>query len=114
MQQIADWLKQLGMSEHAQRFTEIISMSRLRRLSDQDLPDIGVPPRASAKDARGHQLAYQRGPATPEPAARVEPKTQDTAERRQLTVMSTDLVGSRALDEARSRRPKSENDHEVL
>jgi len=57
---------------------------------------------------------YRRGPATPEPAARMEPKTQDTAERRQLTVMSTDLVGSRALDEARSRRPKSENDHEVL
>ena len=41
-------------------------------------------------------------------------KTQDTAERRELTVMSTDLVGSRALDEARSRRSKSDNDREVL
>ena len=50
---------------------------------------------------------YRRGPATPEPAARMEPKTQDTAERRQLTVMSTDVVGSRALDEAQSRRSKA-------
>ena len=115
MQQIADWLKQLGMSEHTQRFTENnIDVSVLRHLPDQDLKDIGVPPGASAEDARGHQRAYRRGPATPEPAARMEPKTQDTAERRQLTVMSTDVVGSRALDEARSRRPKSENDHEVL
>jgi hypothetical protein len=53
-----------------------ISTSRLRRLSDQDLQDIGVPPRASAEDACGHQLAYRRGPATPEPAARSRrPKT---------------------------------------
>jgi hypothetical protein len=33
----------------------------------------------------------------------MEPKTQDTAERRQFMVMSTDVVGSRALDEAQSR-----------
>ena len=56
MQQIADWLKQLGISEYAQRFTENnIDVSVLRHLPDQDLKDIGVPPRASAEDARGHQ-----------------------------------------------------------
>jgi hypothetical protein len=56
MQQIADWLKQLGISEYAQRFTENnIDASVLRHLPDQDLKDIGVPPRASAEDARGHQ-----------------------------------------------------------
>ena len=78
------------------RFTENnIDVSVLRHLPDQDLKDIGVPPGASAEDARGHQRAYRRGPATPEPAARMEPKTQDTAERRQLMVMSTDVVGSR-------------------
>ena len=34
---------------------------------------------------------------TPEPAARAEQKRQDTAERRQVTVMFSDLVGSTAL-----------------
>jgi hypothetical protein len=43
MQQIADWLEKLGMSEYAQRFTENgISVAALRHLTDQDLKDIGV------------------------------------------------------------------------
>ena len=44
MQQIADWLEKLGMSEYAQRFAENkIDVSALRHLTDQDLKDIGVP-----------------------------------------------------------------------
>ena len=43
MQQIADWLEKLGMSEYAQRFAENgINVSALRHLTDQDLKDIGV------------------------------------------------------------------------
>jgi SAM domain (Sterile alpha motif) len=43
MQQIADWLGKLGMSEYAQRFAENgISIAALRHLTDQDLKDIGV------------------------------------------------------------------------
>ena len=43
MQQIADWLKQLGMSEYAQRFAENgINVAALPHLTDQDLKDIGV------------------------------------------------------------------------
>jgi hypothetical protein len=43
MQEIADWLKTLGMSEYAQRFAENgIDVSALRHLTDQDLKDIGV------------------------------------------------------------------------
>jgi len=43
MQQIEDWLKKLGMAEHAQRFAENrIDLSVLRDLSDQDLKDLGV------------------------------------------------------------------------
>ena len=76
MQQIADWLKQLAYPSMPSALPRTISMSRLRRLSEHDLQDIGVPPRASAEDARGHQIAYRRGPATPGPAARVEPKTK--------------------------------------
>ena len=43
MQQIADWLKKLGMSEYAQRFAENgKNLEALRYLTDQDLRDIGV------------------------------------------------------------------------
>ncbi len=44
MQQIADWLKTLGMSEYAERFAESdIDTSVLRDLTDQDLNEL-VPP----------------------------------------------------------------------
>ena len=43
MQQIFDWLKQLGMSEYAERFVENhIDESIIRDLTDQDLKDLGV------------------------------------------------------------------------
>ena len=43
MQQIADWLKKLGMSEYAERFAESdIDISVLRDLTDQDLKELGV------------------------------------------------------------------------
>jgi hypothetical protein len=43
MQQIAEWLASLGMSEYAQRFTENdIDVSVLRHLTDQDLKELGV------------------------------------------------------------------------
>ena len=43
MQQIADWLEKLGMSEYAQRFAENgIDFSVLPDLTDKDLKDIGV------------------------------------------------------------------------
>src|SRR4029077_19666411 len=43
MQQIADLLEKLSMSEYAQRFAENgISVAALRHLTDQDLKDIGV------------------------------------------------------------------------
>ena len=43
MQQIADWLEKLGLSEYAQRFAENdIDFTILGELTDQDLKDIGV------------------------------------------------------------------------
>ena len=41
MQQIADWLEKLGLSEYADRFAENrIDFSVLRDLTDQDLKEI--------------------------------------------------------------------------
>ena len=43
MQQIAEWLKGLGMSEYAERFAENkIDISVLPDLTDQHLKDLGV------------------------------------------------------------------------
>jgi len=42
MQEIADWLKMLGMSEYAERFADNrIDFSVLRDLTDQDFKDLG-------------------------------------------------------------------------
>ena len=42
MQEIADWLEKLGMSEHARRFAENDIGFTLGDLTDQDLEKIGV------------------------------------------------------------------------
>ena len=97
MQEIADWLEKLGMSEYTQCFTEHkIDVSVLRYLTDQDLKDIGIPlgHRRKILAAIGELTGTAR--ATPKFAAGKEPGT-DAAERRQITVMFSDLVGSTAL-----------------
>ena len=111
MQEIADWLKTLGMSEYAQRFAENgIDVSALRHLTDQDLKDIGVLLGHRRKMLAAIGELSGAAPAIPQPATGMEPKTQDTAERRQVTVMFSDLVGSTAL----SARMDPEDLREVI
>jgi class 3 adenylate cyclase/predicted ATPase len=98
MQQIADWLEKLGLSEYAQRFAENgIDVSVLRYLTDQDLKDIGVLLGHRRKMLASIGELTSVTAATPEPAAEAEPKLQDSAERRQVTVMFSDIVGSTSL-----------------
>src|SRR5215468_9943462 len=96
MKGIADWLASIGLSEYAQRFAENgIDVSVLRDLTEQDLKDLGV--------LLGHRRRILRAiaqfdgiaPTPIETAA--EPVTRDEPERRHLTVMICDLVGSTAL-----------------
>ena len=98
MQQIEDWLKQLGMSEYAERFADNkIDASVLPYLTDQDLKDIDVPLGHRRKMlAAIAELSVATQPK-PELAASVELKPQEVAERRQVTVIFSDLVGSTAL-----------------
>src|ERR1700719_1694743 len=97
MQQIADWLKQLGMSEYVQCFAENkIDVSVLRHLTDQDLKDIGVPLGHRRKMlAAISEVAAET--ATEPKVFEPELKPQETAERRQVTVLFSDLVASTAL-----------------
>ena len=111
MQQIADWLKNLGMSEYVQWFAENnIDVSVLRHLTDEDLNDIGVPVGHRRKMLAAIGELSGATPPTTEQVARAEPKAQDTAERRQVTVMFSDLVGSTAL----SARMDPEDLREVI
>ena len=97
MQQIADWLETLGMSEYAERFAESdIDTSVLRDLTDNDLKELGVSLGHRRKILRAIAELAGVAPTSPQPVL-TEPKSQDTAERRQVTVMFSDLVGSTAL-----------------
>ena len=97
MSEISDWLENLGMLEYADRFVENrIDVSVLPELTDLDFEKIGV-----AVGDRRKILRAIRELASTAPSAQqrvlVRAKPQDTAERRQVTVMFSDLVGSTAL-----------------
>jgi class 3 adenylate cyclase/predicted ATPase len=95
---IAEWLMSLGMSEYTERFAEErIETDVLAELTDQDLERLGIP-----LGHRRRMLKAIRELGQPPPAAaRVEvaasPAPRDSAERRQLTVVFCDLVGSTEL-----------------
>src|SRR5262245_10430766 len=109
MQQIADWLEKLGMSEYARRFAENrVDLSVLRDLTDQDLKDLGVVLGDRRKMLRAIGDLDTASILTPGPAT--TPPSQDAAERRQVTVMFSDLVGSTAL----STRMDPEDLREVI
>ena len=111
MQQVTEWLQSLGLSEYADRFAENdIDFSILPELTDQDLEKIGVA-------SLGHRrkilkaIAALNGPTAappapappaPKPAAvpALEPRVapaEAVGERRYLTVMFCDLVGSTGI-----------------
>src|SRR6516164_9116712 len=97
MQQILDWLEKLGLGQYAQRFAENdIDFEILNDLTDQDLEKIGV-------TSLGHRRKLLRAITTATSAAAVAaappatPRAVDSAERRQVTVMFSDLVGWTAL-----------------
>src|SRR6266576_70651 len=93
---IAEWLASIGLGEYAQRFGEnAIDLSVVRDLTEQDLKDLGV--------LLGHRRKMLRAIAELDQAALAPAETatelvaRDEAERRHLTVMFCDLVGSTAL-----------------
>src|SRR5215470_16371677 len=93
------WLVGIGLAQYADAFeTNAIDMELLRQVDEQILKDIGV-------SAAGHRMRIRNAIArlAPAPAAEanLDAPTHETtgasAERRQLTVMFCDLVGSTAL-----------------
>ena len=113
-QQTASWLEKLGLGQYAKCFAENdITLAILRDLTDQDLKELGVASlghRRELLQAIAELRGVEKGP--PEPAPPVAPPVtqQNTAERRQVTVMFSDLVGSTAL----SARMDPEDLREVI
>jgi class 3 adenylate cyclase len=116
MQQVADWLEGLGLGQYARYFAENdLDFSILFDLTDHDLEKIGIgSPGHRRKILRaiaelgGDGKVVQRTPASAEACSAV--RTHDTAERRQVTVMFSDLVGSTAI----SARMDPEDLREVI
>jgi class 3 adenylate cyclase len=94
---VGGWLRSLGLGQYEALFrASEIDADILPELTDVDLKELGVP--------LGHRKRLLRaisGLAAAEtlaaPSASTGSKPHDAAERRQLTVMFCDLVGSTAL-----------------
>jgi hypothetical protein len=99
---IGGWLRRLGLEQYEAAFREnAISEKVLPNLTTEDLKDLGVGMvghRRMLLDAIAALCAEASAP-TPlsDPPLVTDKAAKDTAERRQLTVMFSDLVGSTAL-----------------
>jgi class 3 adenylate cyclase len=95
---VGGWLRKLGLERYEPAFRENnIDGEILLKLTAEDLKDLGV---ALVGDRRKLLDAIAAlGPPAPTPTPAVEASRQAaaSAERRQLTVMFYDLVGSTAL-----------------
>ena len=103
MQQIADWLSKLGMSEYAQRFAENrIDFSVLPELTDQHLKDLGIALGDRLKILRAVRELADINLASPQPVL-TESKSQDTTDcRQQAPILAT--AAPRSIEAAGERR----------
>ncbi len=112
---LAVWLRNLGLEQYEATFRDnAVDETVLPKLTAEDLKDLGV-------TAVGHRrklleaIADLRSqtklePATSEPPPPIATLAKDAAERRQVTVIFSDLVGSTAL----SARMDPEDLREVI
>jgi class 3 adenylate cyclase/tetratricopeptide (TPR) repeat protein len=97
---VGAWLRNLGLGQYEASFRENeVTADVLTELTELDLEKLGMPLghrkrllKAIASPGFGEALTATSGPAPAPPA--------DTAERRQVTVLFCDLVGSTALSGA--------------
>jgi class 3 adenylate cyclase/predicted ATPase len=101
MLSIADWLAELGLGQYAARFAEQdIDESVVGHLTDQDLRDLGVFSLGHRRKILHAISQLGGGPAQTSVAVRAAAAPAHVAaERRQLTVLFCDLVGSTALSD---------------
>ena len=94
---IGDWLRSLGLGQYEALFrTSEIDADILPELTEVDLEKLGVPLGHRKRLLRAIS-ALDAAETLAAPSASTGVKPQDAAERRQLTVMFCDLVGSTPL-----------------
>src|SRR5215470_10597997 len=99
---VGGWLRRLGLEQYEATFRENeIDDTVLPSLTAEDLKDLGVGlvgHRRKLLDAIAKLRADGSArAASPDPVPAIDKSRTETAERRQLTVMFCDLVGSTAL-----------------
>ena len=108
MSDLSAWLGALGLERFSAIFAENeVELGDLPELSEEDLKEMGLPlgpRRRILKAIRENYAANSNFASEPDQAAApVQPQTPSPpageAERRQLTIMFVDLVGSTALSE---------------
>src|ERR1700730_10435992 len=109
------WLRNLGLGQYEAIFRENeIDDTVLRSLTAEDLKELGVGPLGHRRKLLDAIAALRADANAKAPASDALPAiditTKDTAERRQVTVMFSDLVGSTAL----SARMDPEDLREVI
>ncbi len=112
---IVVWLRSLGLGQYEAAFRENeIDETILPNLTTDDLKDLGVGIVGHRRKILDTIAALRAEESARTPSATVAPKTdttpEDRAERRQVTVMFSDLVGSTAL----SARMDPEDLREVI
>src|SRR5436309_4217100 len=101
MPDIAPWLARLGLDKYIDAFTtNEVDLDALRHLSEDDLRELGLPlgPRRKIMAAIAFIDDEAKLPP-PSVVAREPTRPSSDAERRQLTVMFVDLVGSTDLSQ---------------
>ncbi len=95
---VGNWLRGLGLGQYEVAFRESeIDAEVLPELTDQHLKDLGVPLGHRLKILRAIRELAAAALGADEPVGEPEPKPHGAAERRQLTVVFCDLVGSTAM-----------------
>jgi predicted ATPase/class 3 adenylate cyclase len=95
MRSVGEWLASIGLGDYAPRMAqEAIDFSVLRDLTEQDLKDLGLPLGHRRKMLRAITELDPESFTTPQKTA--VPVLRDDAERRQLTMIFCDMVGSTA------------------
>ena len=103
---VTKWLEDLGLGQYSDAFEEnAIGFHLLSGLTDEDLREIGVTKLGHRKELLSAIARLPAGVAKQDdPIAPTTSPTQSEAERRHLTVMFVDLVGSTALSAASRAR----------
>ena len=92
------WLENLGLADYADVFAEnAIDVDVLPHLSDNDLQELGLPLGHRRKLQSAFPTLDKEQPSLAQAAGNASPTPE--AERRQLTVMFCDLVGSTELSQ---------------